>query len=288
MGAGPRGWGLGDHSQAQPWGVGLEGVGLRQALLWRLRGEHRGNCPYPSVPTGPFSSAVPCAAALEQIAALRQVLAAMQAEEGGLRSSLGLFKIEQPPSKDLQKLEKVGAEPRGWVPATPPRPPHNPGLQVPAPTPQYGPRIQASMSAPKWVQTPVIWVPATPLLPYGFRTQASGSLPPIQAHNPGLQIPAPCIGPKPRCPGLCLPHHGPRTQASRSLPPPLPPYGPRTQVSGFPLHPHMDPEPRCPGPCPHPSLYGPRSQVSGSLPCPIWAQNLGVQVSAPLLGGPRT
>uniref|UniRef100_A0A8C8SM12 Dynein axonemal heavy chain 2 n=1 Tax=Pelusios castaneus TaxID=367368 RepID=A0A8C8SM12_9SAUR len=55
---------------------------------------------------GPFSSAVGCEAALEQIVAMRQLLAAMKDEESTLRSNLGIFKIEQPASKDLQKLEK--------------------------------------------------------------------------------------------------------------------------------------------------------------------------------------
>ncbi|XP_068785621.1 dynein axonemal heavy chain 2, partial [Struthio camelus] len=55
---------------------------------------------------GPFSGGTGCAAALEQIRALRQALAAMQAEESALRSDLGVFKIDQPPSKDLQRLEK--------------------------------------------------------------------------------------------------------------------------------------------------------------------------------------
>ncbi|XP_062456936.1 LOW QUALITY PROTEIN: dynein axonemal heavy chain 2, partial [Rhea pennata] len=55
---------------------------------------------------GPFSSGTGCAAALERIGALRRALAAMQAEESALRSDLGVFKIDQPPSKDLQRLEK--------------------------------------------------------------------------------------------------------------------------------------------------------------------------------------
>ncbi|CAM4719453.1 unnamed protein product [Caretta caretta] len=55
---------------------------------------------------GPFTSAVNCETALEQIAAMRQLLAAMKDEESTLRSNLGIFKIEQPASKDLQKLEK--------------------------------------------------------------------------------------------------------------------------------------------------------------------------------------
>ncbi|KAM8794253.1 dynein axonemal heavy chain 2 [Eudromia elegans] len=55
---------------------------------------------------GPFSSSTGCAAALAHISELRRALAAMQAEESALRSDLGVFKIDQPPSKDLQRLEK--------------------------------------------------------------------------------------------------------------------------------------------------------------------------------------
>ncbi|XP_034502705.1 dynein heavy chain 2, axonemal isoform X3 [Ailuropoda melanoleuca] len=55
---------------------------------------------------GPFTSNVGHQAALQQIAQVRAMLNAMQEEENSLRSSLGIFKIEQPASKDLQNLEK--------------------------------------------------------------------------------------------------------------------------------------------------------------------------------------
>ncbi|XP_039193883.1 dynein heavy chain 2, axonemal isoform X2 [Crotalus tigris] len=55
---------------------------------------------------GPFTSAVSADAALEQIMAMRQLLATMKEEENALRSNLGIFKIDQPASKDLQKLER--------------------------------------------------------------------------------------------------------------------------------------------------------------------------------------
>nr|XP_060635826.1 dynein axonemal heavy chain 2 [Anolis sagrei ordinatus] len=55
---------------------------------------------------GPFSSAISADDALEQIAAMRQLLAKMKEEENTLRSNLGIFKIDQPASKDLQKLER--------------------------------------------------------------------------------------------------------------------------------------------------------------------------------------
>ncbi|XP_042138199.1 dynein axonemal heavy chain 2 isoform X2 [Peromyscus maniculatus bairdii] len=55
---------------------------------------------------GPFTSAVGHTAALDQIAQVRAMLMAMREEENNLRSNLGIFKIEQPASKDLQNLEK--------------------------------------------------------------------------------------------------------------------------------------------------------------------------------------
>ncbi|XP_029784654.1 dynein heavy chain 2, axonemal [Suricata suricatta] len=56
---------------------------------------------------GPFTSNVGHQSALEQIAQVRAMLTAMREEENSLRSNLGIFKIEQPISKDLQHLEKV-------------------------------------------------------------------------------------------------------------------------------------------------------------------------------------
>ncbi|CAO2643769.1 Dynein axonemal heavy chain 2 [Lemmus lemmus] len=55
---------------------------------------------------GPFTSNVGHTAALDQIAQVRAMLMAMREEENNLRSNLGIFKIEQPISKDLQNLEK--------------------------------------------------------------------------------------------------------------------------------------------------------------------------------------
>ncbi|XP_006151956.1 dynein heavy chain 2, axonemal [Tupaia chinensis] len=55
---------------------------------------------------GPFTSNVGYAVALDQIAQVRATLLAMREEENLLRSNLGIFKIEQPASKDLQNLEK--------------------------------------------------------------------------------------------------------------------------------------------------------------------------------------
>ncbi|XP_049715237.1 dynein axonemal heavy chain 2 isoform X5 [Elephas maximus indicus] len=55
---------------------------------------------------GPFTSNVGHVSALDQIAQVRAMLTAMRDEENSLRANLGIFKIEQPASKDLQNLEK--------------------------------------------------------------------------------------------------------------------------------------------------------------------------------------
>ncbi|XP_062072422.1 dynein axonemal heavy chain 2 isoform X1 [Lepus europaeus] len=55
---------------------------------------------------GPFTSNVGHVVALDQIAQVRATLMAMREEENNLRHNLGIFKIEQPVSKDLQNLEK--------------------------------------------------------------------------------------------------------------------------------------------------------------------------------------
>ncbi|XP_054171131.1 dynein axonemal heavy chain 2 isoform X7 [Homo sapiens] len=55
---------------------------------------------------GHFTSNVGYMSALDQITQVRAMLMAMREEENSLRANLGIFKIEQPPSKDLQNLEK--------------------------------------------------------------------------------------------------------------------------------------------------------------------------------------
>ncbi|XP_064181287.1 dynein axonemal heavy chain 2 [Anguilla rostrata] len=56
--------------------------------------------------SGPFSSAVPSAAALEQVSALRSQLETLKEEELTIRHGLAIFKIEQPPSKEVHKMEE--------------------------------------------------------------------------------------------------------------------------------------------------------------------------------------
>ncbi|XP_072006034.1 dynein axonemal heavy chain 2 [Engystomops pustulosus] len=55
---------------------------------------------------GPFSSSVGCEPALEQIGTFRNMMDTLKEEENSIRSGLGMFKIEQPSSKELQTLEK--------------------------------------------------------------------------------------------------------------------------------------------------------------------------------------
>ncbi|XP_077117756.1 dynein axonemal heavy chain 2 [Ranitomeya variabilis] len=55
---------------------------------------------------GPFSSSVGCDPALELISTFRNMMDALKEEESSLRTGLGMFKIEQPSSKDIQALEK--------------------------------------------------------------------------------------------------------------------------------------------------------------------------------------
>ncbi|KAM9407837.1 LOW QUALITY PROTEIN: dynein axonemal heavy chain 2 [Salvelinus alpinus] len=56
--------------------------------------------------SGPFGSVVTCELALEKVAALRGQLDTLKEEEGTIRHGLGIFKLEQPCSKDVQTLEK--------------------------------------------------------------------------------------------------------------------------------------------------------------------------------------
>ncbi|KAM6949562.1 LOW QUALITY PROTEIN: dynein axonemal heavy chain 2 [Aplochiton taeniatus] len=56
--------------------------------------------------TGPFSSSVSSESALEQVELLRAQLETLKEEEATIRHGLGIFKIDQPSSKDIQTLEK--------------------------------------------------------------------------------------------------------------------------------------------------------------------------------------
>jgi len=56
---------------------------------------------------GPFSSAVNSENALALIANMRTQLQGLKDQEQQLRRGLGIFKIDQPPSKDITRMEHV-------------------------------------------------------------------------------------------------------------------------------------------------------------------------------------
>ena len=57
---------------------------------------------------GPFTSNIGTGEALENIANIRASLMALKDQELVLRKGLSIFKIDQPPSKEVANLEKVG------------------------------------------------------------------------------------------------------------------------------------------------------------------------------------
>jgi len=65
---------------------------------------------------GPFTSAKSPKEALASIAEFRAMLNALKEQEETIRKGLGMFKIDQPLSKDLQFMEKVS----GLLPPPPP------------------------------------------------------------------------------------------------------------------------------------------------------------------------
>ena len=56
---------------------------------------------------GPFTSNIATDEALKSIEAIRGQLNALKDQEQQLRRGLGIFKIDQPPSKEIAALEKV-------------------------------------------------------------------------------------------------------------------------------------------------------------------------------------
>ena len=57
---------------------------------------------------GPFSSTVTTQEALASIQALRRQMSDLKEQEMTLRRGLGIFKIDQPPSKEVTRMETVG------------------------------------------------------------------------------------------------------------------------------------------------------------------------------------
>ena len=59
---------------------------------------------------GPFTSDKSPAEALAVVAEMRTMLNMLKEQEMAIRKGLGMFKIDQPLSKELQMLEKVGVQ----------------------------------------------------------------------------------------------------------------------------------------------------------------------------------
>lgn len=58
---------------------------------------------------GPFSSSVDPGEALQLLSGLGVQLHGLKQEESSIRQGLSFFSIEQPPSKDIQSLDKVSS-----------------------------------------------------------------------------------------------------------------------------------------------------------------------------------
>lgn len=56
---------------------------------------------------GPFASNVSTEEALENITTMHKQLEVLKEQEATLRRGLGIFKIDQPPSKEIARLEMV-------------------------------------------------------------------------------------------------------------------------------------------------------------------------------------
>lgn len=57
---------------------------------------------------GPFTSTISTGEALENINNIRAQMEALKKQEQEIRKGLNIFKIDQPPSKEITNLEKVG------------------------------------------------------------------------------------------------------------------------------------------------------------------------------------
>jgi dynein heavy chain len=56
---------------------------------------------------GPFVSSIQTGEALENISAIRAQMEALKKQEADIRRGLNIFKIDQPPSKEIAALDKV-------------------------------------------------------------------------------------------------------------------------------------------------------------------------------------
>ena len=56
---------------------------------------------------GPFLSSIGTAEAIENIGGIREALNTLKKQEQDIRRGLNIFKIDQPPSKEVANLDKV-------------------------------------------------------------------------------------------------------------------------------------------------------------------------------------
>lgn len=56
---------------------------------------------------GPFSSQLACEEALKKVMESREQLTNLKSQEATLRRGLSIFKIDQPPAKEIQQVDKV-------------------------------------------------------------------------------------------------------------------------------------------------------------------------------------
>ena len=59
---------------------------------------------------GPFTSNISTADALDNVDGIRKQLNMLKEQELTLRRGLGIFKIDQPPSKEIARLEQVSVK----------------------------------------------------------------------------------------------------------------------------------------------------------------------------------
>lgn len=56
---------------------------------------------------GPFAASLECGEALEKVAGFKDNVSGLKDQEAQIRRGLGIFKIEQPPNKEIAGLDKV-------------------------------------------------------------------------------------------------------------------------------------------------------------------------------------
>lgn len=56
---------------------------------------------------GPFSASLVCDDALQKVSGFKDSVTLLKDQEAQIRRGLGIFKIDQPPNKDISGLDKV-------------------------------------------------------------------------------------------------------------------------------------------------------------------------------------